>query len=406
MFGNTTAPTFPPGRWRPRIFARNKPATAFTSRPESAESATVEPASTTDTSVQERALIQRAQGGDLSAYDELVRRYQERVYATLYHMTSNHEDAHDLAQEAFVKAWQAIKSFKGDSSFYTWVYRIAVNKTINHLKTRRNRTPHLSLNDLDFNAEHDPGLVQFILPGKKAIRRTSCWLKIFATPKPPTAFARSFAKSAIISKATVEAVKDRRMSEPHPEEFEQLRKLLALKRHEQPPPGYFGKFSGQVIARIESAQPEPKPSLWRQLTGGLFQNPALAGAYGIGAIAAVVLGLAIFSAETKETAMTTPPTAPPTAPAFAAQPSPLPVPTVVAMTSEPQPVAVTLAPLPVAESASSTVNVSLRPVLPADSAPAGLFPAGGFLNAEPRLNVDAASFRFPGVTNGATPSNP
>jgi len=106
-------------------------------------------------------LVQRAQQGDMAAYDELICRYQERVYATIYHMTANHEDANDLAQETFIKGHQALKSFKGDSSFYTWVYRIAVNKTINFLKQRKNKT-HLSLNDLDFNAENDPDLVALI----------------------------------------------------------------------------------------------------------------------------------------------------------------------------------------------------------------------------------------------------
>ncbi len=106
-------------------------------------------------------LVRRAQGGDLAAYDGLIQRYQERIYATIYHMTANHEDANDLAQETFIKAFQALKSFKGDSSFYTWVYRIAVNKTINFLKQRKNRS-HLSLNDLDFNAENDPDLVALI----------------------------------------------------------------------------------------------------------------------------------------------------------------------------------------------------------------------------------------------------
>lgn len=109
----------------------------------------------------ERDLLQRAKAGDLAAYDELVQRFQERVYATIYHMTSNHEDANDLAQETFIKAWQALKSFKGDSSFFTWIYRIAVNKTINHLKQRKRRN-HISLNDLDLNAEHDPDLVALI----------------------------------------------------------------------------------------------------------------------------------------------------------------------------------------------------------------------------------------------------
>lgn len=111
--------------------------------------------------VEEGELVRRARKGDLGAYDQLVQRYQERIYATVYHMTSNHEDANDLAQEAFIKGFQALKSFKGGSSFYTWVYRIAVNKTINFLKQRKNRS-QMSLNDLDFNAEHDPDLVSLV----------------------------------------------------------------------------------------------------------------------------------------------------------------------------------------------------------------------------------------------------
>jgi RNA polymerase sigma factor (sigma-70 family) len=110
---------------------------------------------------EERLLVARAKNDDLQAYDELVRRYQERIYATIYHMTASHEDANDLAQDSFIKAYRALKSFKGDSSFFTWVYRIAVNKTINFLKQRKKRTV-LSLNDLDFNAEHDPDLVALI----------------------------------------------------------------------------------------------------------------------------------------------------------------------------------------------------------------------------------------------------
>ena len=106
----------------------------------------------------EADLVKHARRGDLKAYDELVKRYQERIYATIYHMTSNHEDANDIAQDSFIKAYQALKSFRGGSSFYTWLYRIAVNKTINFLKQRKHKL-HFSLNDLDFNAENDPDLV-------------------------------------------------------------------------------------------------------------------------------------------------------------------------------------------------------------------------------------------------------
>jgi RNA polymerase sigma-70 factor (ECF subfamily) len=124
-----------------------------------------EPAERTDSEpaapTVEMDLVHLAQRGDLAAYDELIQRYQQRIYATVYHMTSNHEDANDLAQESFIKAFQALKSFKGGSSFYTWLYRIAVNKTINFLKQRKNRT-HMSLNDLDFNTENNPDLVALI----------------------------------------------------------------------------------------------------------------------------------------------------------------------------------------------------------------------------------------------------
>ncbi len=109
-------------------------------------------------------LVRRAQGGDGTAYDELVRRYQRQIYGITYHMTSHHEDANDLTQEAFVKAWQALKSFKGDSSFFTWLYRIAVNRTLNHLKSRKFREGRhaMSLNDLDVEAENHPDLVALV----------------------------------------------------------------------------------------------------------------------------------------------------------------------------------------------------------------------------------------------------
>lgn len=139
------------------------PEMAETEAPAAVESPVSPPVEDTspNESAEDLLLVRRARHGDLAAYDELVRRYQERVYSTVYHMTSNHEDANDLAQETFIKGYQALKSFKGDSSFYTWVYRIAVNKTINFLKQRKNKS-HLSLNDIDFNAEHDPDMVMLV----------------------------------------------------------------------------------------------------------------------------------------------------------------------------------------------------------------------------------------------------
>jgi len=120
------------------------------------------PATGADEASEVARRVRRAQAGDLAAYDHLVTQFQERIYGLCYHMTSNHEDANDLAQDTFVKAWQALKNFKGDSTFYTWIYRIAVNTCLNHLKLRRNRMPHRSLNDLDLQPENDPDLVALI----------------------------------------------------------------------------------------------------------------------------------------------------------------------------------------------------------------------------------------------------
>ena len=113
------------------------------------------------THADDETLVARVQHGDASAFDLLVQRYQERLYATVYHMTSNHEDANDLVQEAFIKAYKSIGSFKRESSFYTWVYRIAVNRTLNHLKRRKNKN-HFSLDDVDTHIQTDPDFVELM----------------------------------------------------------------------------------------------------------------------------------------------------------------------------------------------------------------------------------------------------
>ena len=92
-----------------------------------------------DGDLDDACLVHASQQGELAAFDELIRRYHSRIYATLYHMTSNQQDADDLTQESFIRAFKALKRFKGDASFYTWTYRIAVNLTINFLKKRHRR---------------------------------------------------------------------------------------------------------------------------------------------------------------------------------------------------------------------------------------------------------------------------
>ena len=88
---------------------------------------------------QDRILVERVQSGDVAAFDELVRKYRERLYAVIYNMTSNREDAADLTQEAFIKAFSSINRFQGKSAFFTWLYRIGVNTALSHLKKNRFR---------------------------------------------------------------------------------------------------------------------------------------------------------------------------------------------------------------------------------------------------------------------------
>ncbi|MBI5689641.1 MAG: sigma-70 family RNA polymerase sigma factor [Verrucomicrobia bacterium] len=82
-------------------------------------------------------VVRRVQAGDVAAFDRLILKYRERVYGVIYNLTSNREDAADLTQDAFIKAFQSIHRFGGQSSFFTWLYRIAVNSTLSHLRKAR-----------------------------------------------------------------------------------------------------------------------------------------------------------------------------------------------------------------------------------------------------------------------------
>ena len=103
-------------------------------------------------------LVTRAREGDTRAFDALILKYGDKLYGLVYHMTSHKEDTHDLLQEIFARAYQSLKSFRGNSTFYTWIYQIAVNLTLNFLKKKKRRTG-LSLNELDAAAHQDPALI-------------------------------------------------------------------------------------------------------------------------------------------------------------------------------------------------------------------------------------------------------
>ena len=102
--------------------------------------------------------MQRAKTGDTHAFDTLVTKYSGKLYGLIFHMTSNAEDSNDLLQDTFAKAYSSLGKFKGDSSFYTWIYKIAVNMTLNHLKKKKRRNGP-SYDDADSNILNDPAFI-------------------------------------------------------------------------------------------------------------------------------------------------------------------------------------------------------------------------------------------------------
>ena len=87
----------------------------------------------------EQELIREFKRGNEQAFNQLVLRYQEKVYWIVRRMISDHDEANDLAQNIFIKAYHSLHSFKGNSTFYTWLYRIAVNLTLNEIRRKKIR---------------------------------------------------------------------------------------------------------------------------------------------------------------------------------------------------------------------------------------------------------------------------
>jgi RNA polymerase sigma-70 factor, ECF subfamily len=106
--------------------------------------------------VPELELVRQCQAGRSEAFDELVIRYRTRVFAMIYNMVHNEQDAWDLAQESFVKAWKSIKRFRRHSSFYTWIYRIVMNVTIDWLRKKQIKGAGAEFDDAVQMKEIDP----------------------------------------------------------------------------------------------------------------------------------------------------------------------------------------------------------------------------------------------------------
>src|ERR1700736_580572 len=101
----------------------------------------------------EMALVGRAKAGDVGAFEELVRRYDRNVFRIAQHITQNREDAEDVVQDAFLKAYGNLSQFQGQSKFYTWLVRIAVNEAL--MKLRRRRPERMVSLDEDVKTEED-----------------------------------------------------------------------------------------------------------------------------------------------------------------------------------------------------------------------------------------------------------
>lgn len=97
-------------------------------------------------------LVQRIKNGDMDAFEELVCRYEGKIYSVAYRFMGNHADAGDLAQDTFIRMYQALPGFRGDSSFATWLYRIAANACRDELRKRQRRR-NVSMDEL---IEHSP----------------------------------------------------------------------------------------------------------------------------------------------------------------------------------------------------------------------------------------------------------
>ena len=113
----------------------------------------------------DQELVQRVQAGDKNAFDVLIIKYQQRIINVITGFVHDPVEAQDVAQEAFVKAYRAIPNFRGDSAFYTWLYRIAINTSKNHLAARARRPPTSDVDAADATNVYDaPELKEFETP--------------------------------------------------------------------------------------------------------------------------------------------------------------------------------------------------------------------------------------------------
>jgi RNA polymerase sigma-70 factor (ECF subfamily) len=105
----------------------------------------------------DQQLVERVQRGDKGAFDLLVSKYQRKIIRLLSRLIRDQAEVEDVAQEAFIKAYRALPNFRGDSAFYTWLYRIAINTAKNHLVSQGRRAPTTTEADIEEAETFDDG---------------------------------------------------------------------------------------------------------------------------------------------------------------------------------------------------------------------------------------------------------
>lgn len=182
MPGRARAMTLSPFTYS-RMSVRNSPTSGYesgekTDRPDEIAGTTASPVSSPvsddldakrESLERDRALIKRIQQGDVAAFNDLIVKYERIVFNFAYRLTQNYDDANDVAQDAFIRAYNAIASFRGDSAFSTWIFRITTNVFLDERKKRKSH-PQQSLDEFASQEEQREGMqVEDPTPGPEQI---------------------------------------------------------------------------------------------------------------------------------------------------------------------------------------------------------------------------------------------
>ncbi|MCO4836543.1 MAG: RNA polymerase sigma factor RpoE [Oceanospirillaceae bacterium] len=129
----------------------------------------------------DQQLVERVQAGDKRAFDLLVLKYQHKIISLVGRYVKDHHEAMDVSQEAFIKAYRALANFRGDSQFYTWLYRIAINTAKNHLVSRSRRPPDVDVQANEYGDYGSADVMADVDTPENLMARDQLQDKVFAT---------------------------------------------------------------------------------------------------------------------------------------------------------------------------------------------------------------------------------